>query len=326
MKKILVGNKRKKRLYMDEPILPISSSFTKDLFKKPTLENTRRIAVLNKRFMVTLTDVMTTGDNATDLAGYGIEINRIKVTSDYKQLNVYWLAKNGINDDEIEKLLQSKSGTLRHELTQLHVIGVVPKIKFIKDKEYARIVEVETKLAYADFGEDYEISDAHIKYRSHLELTKSLDPQLKENILKLEENVNIEPILEDIPEMPQNVLGLNHAEIMNRVKISRRKSQASQQNQMSSSEASANVFNPDPIQFKSAKAQREAFRQFLAERQILLNKGRKSQKHYRPDWDYLEEESLILKQQQIDSFNLNDVDDRDYIDEDYELKYRDDEK
>lgn len=63
---------------MDEPILPISSSFTKDLFKKPTLENTRRIAVLNKRFMVTLTDVMTTGDNATDLAGYGIEINRVK--------------------------------------------------------------------------------------------------------------------------------------------------------------------------------------------------------------------------------------------------------
>lgn len=38
---------------------------------------------------------------------------------------------------------------------------------------------METKLAYADFGEDYEISDAHIKYRSHLELTKSLDPQLK---------------------------------------------------------------------------------------------------------------------------------------------------
>lgn len=80
--------------------------------------------------------------------------------------------------------------------------------------------------------------------------------------------MNIEPILEDIPEMPQNVLGLNHAEIMNRVKISRRKLQASQQNQMSSSEASANVFNPDPIQFKSAKAQREAFRQFLAERQV----------------------------------------------------------
>lgn len=45
---------------------------------------------------------------------------------------MYWLAKSGINDDEIEKLLQSKSGTLRHELTQLHVIGVVPKIKFIK--------------------------------------------------------------------------------------------------------------------------------------------------------------------------------------------------
>ncbi|KRT78995.1 hypothetical protein AMK59_8557, partial [Oryctes borbonicus] len=133
--------------------------------------------------MMNITDLMTSGENAARFAGYGLEINRVKVTPDYKGINVYWIAKESINDEEIDKLLQSRSGPLRHELTQLRVIGMIPKIKFIKDKEYARIVEVESKLAYADFGEDYEETDASIKYKSYLELTKSLDPELKEKIL-----------------------------------------------------------------------------------------------------------------------------------------------
>lgn len=62
---------------MEEAILPVSSSFTKDLFNKPTRENTRRLAVLNKLFMMHITDLMTTGENASRFAGYGLEINRV---------------------------------------------------------------------------------------------------------------------------------------------------------------------------------------------------------------------------------------------------------
>ncbi|GJQ82645.1 hypothetical protein Trydic_g19663 [Trypoxylus dichotomus] len=324
MKKILSGNRKKKRLYLEEPILPTSSTFARDLFKRPTPENTRRLSVLNKRFMMNITDLMVSGENAAKFAGYGLEINRVKVTPDYKGINVYWIAKGNTNDEEIDKLLQSRSGPLRHELTQLHVIGMVPKIKFIKDKEYARMVEVDSKLAYADFGEDHEQSDATIKYKSYLELTKSLDPELKERILLLEESTKNEIGTEDIPEMPQNVLGLNHADIMERIKKMMRKSNASHRNHVyTEEEIMSHASNPHPFVYKNAKEQREAFQQFLAERQILRNKARKCDKNYRPDWDYIEEESELLKQQQIDLIKLNDLDDRDFIEEDYEFDRND---
>lgn len=56
------------------------------------------------------------------------------MTPDYHGLNVYWLARDGVNDEELDKLLQCKSAPLRHELTQLHLVGIVPRIKFIKGK------------------------------------------------------------------------------------------------------------------------------------------------------------------------------------------------
>lgn len=56
----------------------------------------------------------------------------MQVTPDFNCINVYWIAKGDENDTAIEKLLQTSSGLLRHELSQLKVIGVVPIIKFLK--------------------------------------------------------------------------------------------------------------------------------------------------------------------------------------------------
>ncbi|KRT79000.1 hypothetical protein AMK59_8562, partial [Oryctes borbonicus] len=104
------------------------------------------------------------------------------------------------------------------------------------------------------------------------------------------------------------------------IKKSMKKSQASHRNHLNTEEQTMpHSSNPDPIVYKSAKAQREAFQQFLAERQILKNRMRKCSKNYRPDWDYLEEESELLKQRQIDSIKLKDLEDQDFIEEDCEF-------
>lgn len=54
------------------------------------------------------------------------------VTPDFKGVNVFWIAKGTENDETLEKLLTKNAGALRHELSQLRVMGVVPKINFVK--------------------------------------------------------------------------------------------------------------------------------------------------------------------------------------------------
>lgn len=54
------------------------------------------------------------------------------MASDFKQLNVYWLPKDTENELEFEKSLNTLASRLRHELTQLRIMGNVPKICFCK--------------------------------------------------------------------------------------------------------------------------------------------------------------------------------------------------
>lgn len=42
------------------------------------------------------------------------------------------MAKKSENDSELDKLLQSLSGPLRHELSRLRIMGEVPRIYFVK--------------------------------------------------------------------------------------------------------------------------------------------------------------------------------------------------
>lgn len=51
---------------------------------------------------------------------------------DYKLLKVYWLARGTTNDELVDKILQNNAGLLRHELSQLRLMGVVPIIEFVK--------------------------------------------------------------------------------------------------------------------------------------------------------------------------------------------------
>jgi ribosome-binding factor A len=92
----------------------------------------RRVSVLNKLFMKHITDLLSTGEYSSEFSGYGIEINRVQISPDYMALNVFWVARNAQNDEIVEKLLKKNAGFLRHELSSLRVMGVVPIIQFVK--------------------------------------------------------------------------------------------------------------------------------------------------------------------------------------------------
>lgn len=120
--------------YNQTPILPSPETFSKAANEGKQSSSARRVAVLNKTFMRYITDLMATGECASEILGHGIEINKVKVTPDYKLLNVYWIARGNEKDEVVEKVLNKNAGFLRHELSQLRVMGNVPKLKFVKGK------------------------------------------------------------------------------------------------------------------------------------------------------------------------------------------------
>lgn len=109
------------------------------------------------------------------------------------------MARGDGSDAHLESVLSKSAGSLKHNLSQLRLMGEVPTIKFVKDKHYAKSVEVETLLSRADFGDDYVPSTPSQMIKNDLSCN-TLQP---DNVL---------------PEMTHSILGLNQAEIMNRVK------------------------------------------------------------------------------------------------------------
>jgi len=54
------------------------------------------------------------------------------VAPDFNKLNVFWVVTGTENDAVLERILKKSAGQLRQELTELHVMVVVPHIDFVK--------------------------------------------------------------------------------------------------------------------------------------------------------------------------------------------------
>ncbi|XP_069675681.1 putative ribosome-binding factor A, mitochondrial isoform X2 [Periplaneta americana] len=220
--------------------------------------NYKRTAILNKLFMRHITDMMATGEVASDIVGRGIQISRVQVAPDFNKINVFWLTKGIESDDEVEAILKQSAGQLRHELTQLHVIGVVPRIEFIKDKQYAKLVEVDRILATADFGEDYVPVNAGYSFTLNTKLPSEIEHHSE---------VPERPL----PPMRMDVLGLKHDEIMTKVKKSLKKSRAPHRQKPSDHTA---------VQ-QDVSVRKEELTKFLTRRQFM----QKERKNYSPELD-----------------------------------------
>ncbi|XP_055679649.1 putative ribosome-binding factor A, mitochondrial [Lutzomyia longipalpis] len=160
----------------------------------------KRVTVLNKLFMRNIAEIMATGELSQEILGRGLEICRVKVSPDFHVANVYWMAKGTDEDDVMEELLGRISGRLRHELSQLRLMGEVPRISFIKDLNYAKFQDVDRLLAKADFGEDYV--PFYMRQKEDIAVDRM-------------QNEFVAP--DALPEMRQDVFGLNHEEIMRKI-------------------------------------------------------------------------------------------------------------
>uniref|UniRef100_A0A182JXT9 Ribosome-binding factor A n=1 Tax=Anopheles christyi TaxID=43041 RepID=A0A182JXT9_9DIPT len=195
------GSTTKKKRYYDETndrgpkLLPTKSLASTNRQGK---ESNRRVAVLNKLFMKNITDLMATGSFASDLYGYGIQISRVRVAPDFREASIYWFSTNLNRDVKIDGVLKPLCSRLRHELSQLRLMGEVPQLSFVQDKRYYIEGLLNSLLKEADYGED----------------AAEVDGEADGALPKLEEQRFCEP------EMRHDILGLDHAQIMSRIRQS----------------------------------------------------------------------------------------------------------
>lgn len=293
MNKIMNKNKPKRESINDN-INPYAHATSTS---KLSIHTVRRMIVLNKVFMKYITDLMSTGEIVPEILNKNIEISHVKVTADFKFINVYWIDNNTENTDIVE-LLQKCAFQLRHELSQLRVIGVVPPIKFVKCKGISILREVEQKLKIMDFGEDH-VSSPYPDAIQQI-ITASETSDVNQNV----ENVENNNFSITLPVMRHDVFGLDHFRIMSQIKSSLNKSKKVTIRQIenmpsSNSYSTSNIKNSP--NFITNREEQNEFKQFLYHRR---KEQRKKMKKYRVD------NSIYDSEEQSDNDDLgNDYND-----------------
>lgn len=143
----------------------------------------------------------------------------VKVSPDFKSLSVFWLST--AEDIVVDKVLKEIAGPVRHELSQLRLMGEVPRVFFVRDRHYSKAAEVDHLLKTADFGEDFEPTDPTLFMKSQLELQMKLSDDVRSKIFEMESKLGEDDYIEEeeLPEMRHDVLGLDHQLIMKRIAI-----------------------------------------------------------------------------------------------------------
>lgn len=192
-------------------------------------------------------------------------------------------------------------GPLRHELSQLRLMGEVPRIYFVRDRHFSKAVEVDTLLARADFGEDFVPTDPTLFMKAKLELQMTLPEHIREQIYETEKSFEDEDYEEqEIPEMRNDVLGIDHSLIMKKITASMDKTKRAWESFETRTETILADATPtrdlSVIQLAVNKMNREAevrndFVKFLERRQYARKQTPERKKHinYLP----IEDEEII---------------------------------
>jgi len=170
-----------------------------------TNRTSRRVEVLNAVFMEQISSYLSTGEVAPELVGLGLQISKVQVASNFSVINIFW-APNGKTDDLIQAALPEAALTLRHELTQRRVIGMVPEVRFVKDSSIAHVQEVERLLKVCDFGDDFTPTPSSKLFNNPSNISELAATEM-----------SIESPTVEVVKMRQDILGVDREKIMQQV-------------------------------------------------------------------------------------------------------------
>ncbi|RXM29983.1 putative ribosome-binding factor A, mitochondrial [Acipenser ruthenus] len=115
--------------------------------QKGSREDSIRMRTLNTILYKAITDLISTYE--------------VSLPLDFSSCRVYWkISGKSEKDDLIQQVLEKSAPRIRYLLITRQVLGSVPPVTFIKDKQYAAISEVEKLLEAADFGPQESTGDS----------------------------------------------------------------------------------------------------------------------------------------------------------------------
>lgn len=127
---------------------------------------------------------------------------QVLVCQNYHGLKVYWTSNTSTDYDSIAEKLERIKKPLRHHLCQMQLMGNIPHITFVRDKETSYFDELDHLLSIADYGEDHDLNDPKSELESDFE-----PGQHSKNLAS-----------SSLPPMRHDVFGLDHSLIMGRIK------------------------------------------------------------------------------------------------------------
>ncbi|XP_075349748.1 putative ribosome-binding factor A, mitochondrial [Mycteria americana] len=164
LKKML--RKKKKKLWYDSSTLGSKmmykptklASVMKDNQTKTRKEDNIRCRVLNSLIHKAVAEMMTTCEVNQELYDLKLEICKVSLASNFSACRVYWNPAATVEKESyVESVLRKSAPRIRYLLTSQQILGNVPPIVFVKDKEAAAVKEIEELLSIADFGPPEEV-------------------------------------------------------------------------------------------------------------------------------------------------------------------------
>ncbi|KAJ8415786.1 hypothetical protein AAFF_G00403430 [Aldrovandia affinis] len=157
------ANKSKKRLWYETSTFgpkQMSPSSQIGLLQptKPKKENREislRTKIINSILFKAISDFINSHEVSAEVYSLNVEISKVSLPPDFSNCRVYWKTSGTPERDSlIQQVLDKSAPRLRHLLISHQILGSVPPVVFLRDKQYAALVQVEHLLQNADFGQE----------------------------------------------------------------------------------------------------------------------------------------------------------------------------
>ncbi|NWR51286.1 RBFA factor, partial [Regulus satrapa] len=150
--------KNKKKFWYDSSTLGSQTLYKPTkldfLVKKASKEDNMRCRVLNGLIHKAVLEMATTCEVSQEFYDLRLDICKaVSLSSNFSACRVYWNPASTVESESyVESVLQKSAPRIRYLLKSQQIVGNVPPVVFIKDREAAAVKEVEDLLAVADFG------------------------------------------------------------------------------------------------------------------------------------------------------------------------------
>ncbi|NXI31317.1 RBFA factor, partial [Sterrhoptilus dennistouni] len=156
---------------------------------KTRKEDNVRCRVLSGLIHKAVLEMATTCEVSQEFYDLKLEICKaVSLSSNFSACRVYWNPASTVEEESyVERVLRKSAPRIRYLLNSQQIVGNVPPVVFIKDKEAAAVKEVEDLLAVADFGppeeEETSQNDSSELFPS---TTQSSDSPLRLNLFGID--------------------------------------------------------------------------------------------------------------------------------------------